>query len=132
MYNHDIKDDAGYYAEAQAVPQNTSADGNGGSKQLSGTQGGIEIKAVVTTELALADTKVFSIAIHDSADNSSFAAIQTLYTKTASGATTVAAGTVLGRFVLPSSARRYTKVVLTSTDAAMTGAVSVYGTYLPR
>jgi len=135
MYNFDIKDDAGYYCEAQAVPQNTSTAGAGGVKQLSGTHGGIEIVAVVTTALALADTKVFSIALQTSSDNAvadAFATKETLYTVTASGATAVAAGTVLARYVLPTDTERYTKIVLTSDDAAMTGAVSVYGRYLPR
>lgn len=135
MYNHDVKVEGGYFAEAQTVPQNTSAAGNGGSQEVSGTHGGIEIKAVVTTELALADTKVFSIKIQESSDDGdsdAFADKHTLYSVTASGATTVAVDTVLGLWVVPTDAERYLKAVLTSDDAAMTGAVSVYPRYLPR
>jgi hypothetical protein len=135
MYNHELKAGDCYYAEAQTVPQNDSADGNGGALELSGTNAGIEIVAVVTTALAIADTKVFSIVLHESSDNAvadDYAAIQTLYTVTADGATAVVAGTELGRFLLPTDTEKYTKVVLTSDDATMTGAVSVYARYVGR
>lgn len=132
MYKHDIKDDAGYYAEAQALPQNTSADGNGGVKQLSGTQGGIEVKAVVNTAFELSDAKVLTIALHDSAGGTSFTSKANLCSITASGTESVAANTVLGVYTLPSDTERYTKVVLTTTDADVGGKVDVYATYNPR
>lgn len=136
MYDHDLKVYGGYLAKAQTVPQNDSADGNGGGQQISGTQGGIEVIAKVgATALGLADTKVFTIALQQSSDNGvadAYAALHTLYTVTASGATVVAAGTELGRFIIPTNAERYIKAVLTSDDAAMTGTVDIYPVYLPR
>jgi len=135
MYNHELKAGDCYYADTQTVPQNDSADGNGGAIKLSGTNAGIEIVAVVTTALALADTKVFSIVLQESSDNGvddAFAAKETLYTVTASGATAVALNTELARFIIPTDTEMYTKVVITSDDAAMTGAVSVYGRYVAR
>lgn len=133
MYDHDLKANDGYYAKAQALPQNTSTDGNGGSKQLSGTQGGIAVEGEITTELSLTNEKVFSVVLHDSDDDSSYAAKQTLYTVIAdSTAFTVPAGTAISEFVLPTDTKRYTKVILTTDDSAATGAVTVFAKYLPR
>jgi hypothetical protein len=138
MYNHDIKDDAGYYCEAQAIPQATTGEdvaGNGGVMQLSQTMGGIELKGIVTTAITLSDAKKIEVKLWESSDNAdsdAYAVKETLYTKTADGTESVAANTELFNYVLPSDTERYTKVTLTSTDDDITGAVSVYGRYLPR
>lgn len=121
-----------YLASEQTVPQNTTVNGDGGGIELNGTLGSIQIAAEVTTEIALANTQVFTITLQDSADNSTFADIGTLYTITASGATTISVGTILGKFTLSEDVRQYVRCRLTSDDAAMTGAVSVYPNYLAR
>lgn len=121
-----------FLAKAQTLPQNTSADGNGGSFQLSDTMASVEVIAAVNAEVTLADTKVLSVKLQDSADNSSFADLETLYTLTSDGGDVLAAGTVLGRFIIPTTARRYVKAVLVSDDAALTGKVDVFAVYLPR
>lgn len=132
MYNHTLKVYGQYLAEAQALPQNASADGNGPVLDLDGTMGGIEIVAVVTAEISLADTKSLDIKLQDSEDGETFADLETLYSVTADGATTIDADTVLERYVLPSDAKAYIKAVLTTDDAAAAGSVSVYPTYLAR
>jgi hypothetical protein len=138
MYKHDIKDDAGYYCEAQAIPQTTTGEvvaGNGGAMQLSQTMGGIELKGVVTTSIVISDGKKIDVLLYqssDDGDSDAYALKETLYTKTASGTETVAANAELFNYVLPSDTERYTKVYLKSTDGDITGAVSVYGRYLPR
>ena len=133
MYDHDIMANDGYYAKTQAIPKNTSTDGNGGSKQLSGTMGGIALEGEITTEISLTNEKVFSVVLHESANDSSYTAKHTLYTVTAdSTAFTVPAGTVISEFVLPTDTKRYTKIILTTDDSAATGAVTVFSKYLPR
>lgn len=132
-YNGEIKFADDYLVKAQSVPQNTSADGNGGVfENLGKVQGSIEVVAKVNTEIALADTKVLTVKLQHSDDNSSYSDLQTLYTKTASGAETIAADTELARYIVPTTAKRYIKAVITTTDAAATGKLDVYTVYLAR
>ena len=128
-----LKAAADFLALDQTIPSNTSADGNGGSFDLGNTQGSLEVVAEVgSVDLAITDTKVFSIKLHDSADNSSFAELATVYTITAAaGSGAIVAGTALGKLIVPSNARRYVKAVLT-TNNADTGKVNVFFTYIPR
>jgi len=136
MYNHTVKDYDGYLAKDQTVPQNDTADGNGGGLKLSGTMGGIEVVAVVgSVKLDLADTKVMTIKLQQSSDDGdadAYTDLHTLYTVTAAGATSVAIGTELGRFVIPSNAETYIKATITNDDIAATGKVEIYPHYLPR
>lgn len=132
MFNHFLKSEDSYLAKAQAVPQNTSADGNAGAKDFSGAMGGVEIIAQVNEEISLADTKYITVKLQHSADGSSYSDLFTLYTKTASGAETVDAGTVLGRFIPPNDCNPYIKAVLITDDAAAAGKVDVFEGHLPR
>jgi hypothetical protein len=128
-----LRADDSYLTKNHAIPNNTSEDGNGGSfAGLAGTMGGVEIIVEVETQVALADTKVLSVKLQDSANDSSFADLATIYTKTASGATTLAAGTILARYIVPTSARKYLKAVITSTDTQQSGKLNVFLNYLPR
>lgn len=122
-------------AKDQEAPDNTTVDGNGGSFDIGNFQeGSLEVVARVgSVALGLTDTNILSIVLHDSADNSSFAALATIYTITAAaGSGVIAAGTLLGKLIVPSSARRYVKAVITSNDATTTGKLDVFFTYLPR
>jgi hypothetical protein len=128
-----LRDDEAYLASAQTIPQNTSAYGDEGSKFVGNTNGALCVRAYVTTQIALADAKVFTIKLFDSADDSTFAEYATTYTVTASGATTIAVGTKLGEdFVIPPQMNNYVKAQLVTTDAAATGAVDIVITYLDR
>ena len=132
--NGGLKSAADFLAADQAVPQNTSADGNGGSFDLGNTQGSLEVVAEVgSVGTDLSDTKVLTIKLQDSADNSSFADLATVYTITAAaGSGTKAAGTQLGKLLIPSPARRYVKAVITTDEADVAGKLNVFLTYLPR
>ncbi len=132
MYNHILKADDSYLAKAQAVPQNTSADGNGGAFDLSGAMGGVEIVAQVNEDVGLADAKFFTVKLQHSDDGSSYSDLATLYTVTASGATTIEAETILGRFLPPNDCKPYIKAVLVTDDAAASGKVDVFVALLPR
>ncbi|KAA1057160.1 Bbp16 family capsid cement protein [Azospirillum argentinense] len=121
------------FARAQTLPQNASADGNGGGIELSGINGAVEAVARVNTAVTIADTKALTIKLQHSADGSAWSDLGTVYTLTASGGNgALAAGTELGRFALPSTVRRFVKAVITTTDAAAAGKVDVIPAYLPR
>lgn len=129
-----ISDDD-FLAKDQDVPDNTSVDGNGGSLDLGNfQQASLEVVAKVgSVGLDISDTFALTIALHDSADNSSFAALGTVYTITAAAGSGVKAiGTVLGKLLIPSSVRRYVKAVITTTDASASGKVDVFLTHVPR
>ncbi len=132
-YNGEVKFADDYFATAQSVPQNTSANGNGGVfESLGQTQGSIEVVAKVNTQIGLAAVKVITVKLQHSDDNSTFTDLQTLYTKTTVGAETIAAGTELARYIVPTSAKQYIKAVLTTDDAAATGKVDIYTVPLAR
>jgi hypothetical protein len=125
MYGHHLKDAwDGKLATAQAVPQNTSAYGDEGSKQFNGTQGSVEVIVACNEAMSLAATKVLTVVLHDSADDSSFAEVDGVkFTETAPAgeAKTYAAGDIICRLPVPSNLRRYAKVYVTTDDAAASG-----------
>ncbi|WP_353861278.1 Bbp16 family capsid cement protein [Azospirillum formosense] len=121
------------FAKAQTLPQNASADGNGGGVELSGINGAVEAVARVNTAVTIADTKALTIKLQHSADGSSWTDLGTIYSLTAVGGNgALAVGAELGRFALPSTVRRYVKAVISTTDAAAAGKVDVIPAYLPR
>lgn len=121
-------------AKAQTLPQNTSANGNGGAVFLGGILGAVEILARVHAAVTIADTKAITIKVqHSDSEDSGFADLATVYTLTAAdGSGALAKDTELGRFALPSSVKDYVKAVITTTDAAAAGKVDVIPVYLPR
>jgi len=132
MYKNIAKFENDFLAKAQSLPQNTNADGNGGAFNLAGTNGSIEVVAVVNSEISLADTKVLTVKLKDSSDGTTYADMQTIYTKTASGATTIAADTELGRFIIPTNAKPHIKANIVTTDAAATGKIDIFQNYIAR
>lgn len=129
-----IKSADDFLAKDQALPQNTSADGNGGSFDLGNTQGSLEVVVEVgSVATDLTDANVLSVKLQDSADNLSFADLATVYAITAAGGNGVkAVGTELGKLIVPSNARRYVKAVITTNDANVAGRLNVFFTYIPR
>lgn len=132
MLNHELKFDGQYLAKAQALPQNASADGNGGEFHLAELQGAVEIVVKVNAEITLADTKVLSVKLQDKATGGAYADLATIYSKTAAGATTLTADTVLARYILPTATKELLKGVITTTDAAAAGKLDIYPRYLAR
>jgi hypothetical protein len=128
----DLKVDGEYYADALTVPQNDSTNSSSVKTMQGAQNGALQVKVVVNTDIVLADTKVMSIKVQDSADDTTFADVATIYTVTADGETTVSADTVLALFALPTDTGKYTRIVVTTDDAAVTGKVDAYPQYLPR
>jgi len=121
-------------AKAQTLPQNTSADGNGGAVKMGGILGAVEIVARVNAAVTIADTKALTIKVqHADTAGGSYADLGTVYTLTAaSGNGALAKDTELGRFALPSTVKDFIKAVITTTDASAAGKVDVIPVYLPR
>lgn len=93
------------------------------------TGGMIEIIGKAATQLTIEDTKTLSFTVHQSTTESgSYAAIYdgfTLYSKTASGSTTIAADTILFRWVVPTNINDYIKFNFESNEEN-SGTISVY------
>ena len=128
----DLKVDGEQYMTAVTVPANTTTNGSSILNTIGAVSGAIEVKVVANTDIVISDTKVVSVVLEDSADNITFTTYATIYTVTASGATTVDADTVLALFVLPSDIKKYTRVSVTTNDAGVTGKVDGFPVYLPR
>ena len=70
---------------------------------------GIALEIAVPATPALVEAKVITITVQDSADNSSFAAIDPLISTTITGGTGGGAAAKSVRFRLPPTARRYVR-----------------------
>jgi len=129
-----IRDYDGYLAKAQALPQDDSADGNEGAYLLGNTNGALRIQTYVTTAWDLTDTKIASIDLYDSADGVTYAKFATLYTITAAaGSGVILAGVKLGDdYIIPPDCNQYVKVVITTDDADVVGAIDTPISYLSR
>jgi hypothetical protein len=115
-YNRNLQD-SNYVSSVTLL----AAGANTASFDLEQIEGG-DIGAVVF-ELAgpalltaqLADTKVVTYTLQDSADGSSFAAVDPLITTTQTGAGGAGAAAKTVRFRLPSNTRRYVRIAQTAT-----------------
>jgi hypothetical protein len=125
-----LRDATALYHASVAIPANTSANGTGIATGKNGQSGKIAVRAEITEAGVLTDTKVLTLALQDSADNSTFATLDT-FTKTASGATTLVLGALVHEFILPRKVREYTRVVVTTNDALVTGKIEVFGNMVP-
>jgi hypothetical protein len=134
MYNNTVIPADEYLAEEQSIA--TTADGNGGSQEFSGTLGGIQIVAEVTSEITLTqvDSGEFTLALKHSDDDDTFTSLATLYNQAADGSAdeTIEEGTILERFVLPSDTKRYVQATITNNAGTVEGKVSIYPEYLAR
>lgn len=71
----------------------------------------IEFELVIPATPALVDTKLITFAVQDSADDSTFAAVDPAISTTVVGVATSQGGTAKTvRFRLPSTARRYVRI----------------------
>jgi hypothetical protein len=69
-----------------------------------------EIEVVLPATPSLVDAKTVTLTLQDSADGSSFAAIPTLATIVATGASGAGAGAITRLFKLPETVRRYIRL----------------------
>jgi hypothetical protein len=115
---------ADYLAKAQTIPQNTSADGNGGAFLVGKAQNALDIVANVgATAVAFADATTFSVKLQSSeTEGGSYVDVATIFTHTAAaGSGAYIAGYELGRYTVSVADDLWFKVVFTTTDAAATG-----------
>ena len=134
MYGNRLTLHGEYLASDQAVPQNTSVDGNGGALRLAGTLGSVEVGVTAASAVTVADGSSLSVRLEESdAKEGPFAYAGIGLDLTASGAPlTFAAGEDLGRIALPSTLKEWTKAVITSDDATASGAIDVWLDFRPR
>jgi hypothetical protein len=127
-----------YLAEAQAVPQNTTAAGNGGAKYVAGIQAAAEILAIANEAVVIAAGKNFTIKIQDCETAlGTFADLTTIFSLASPASeTTYAAGyefkTGEERYALPTDAKDYVKASIVTTDAAADGKLDIVLHYIPR
>ncbi len=120
-------------ANAQTLPQNTSADGNEGPLKVGGAMGAFELLVRVNAAIAIADTKALTVKLQHRDGTDVFADLATIYTITAAaGSGALAKGKELARFALPSTVKNEIKAVISTTDAAASGKIDVLPVYLPR
>ena len=124
--SEELKSYQDYMFNNITVPANTTTTGD--AQQVGGTQAELEIVAVVgDTDVVITDTKVFTVSLTGSAtSDGSFTALETLYTVTASGETTLTAGTELGRYIVKPSDPMFAKAVAVSDDTGIVGTLEVY------
>lgn len=122
----ELKSAQDYLFENVTVPANTTT--TGGAHLVGGTQGELEIVAVVgASDIVITDTKVFTLSLTGSeTEGGSYTALTTIYTKTASGATTLTSGTELARYIVKPSDPLFAKAVAVTNDASVVGTVEVY------
>lgn len=113
-----------YVFNDETIPNNTSVTSD--AFLFGETLHGLELVAEVEDAVTLADTKVLSLIIlWDESSTGTFANTETLYTNTASGATTIAAGTELFRHVADTKKPVWYKVRITSTETGQVGSINV-------
>lgn len=134
MYKNILRVNGEYLAKAQALPVNTSAPGNGGPIRAHNTQGALELALVAATQVGFTAGKSLTVTVQDcDTQSGSYADAPVLFKKTfVAGANTIKAGEVIGVLPLASDVRPFVKVKLTTDDAAPSGTVDVFTTYLPR
>lgn len=107
--------DAAKYVTAANIAAGVNTASIDLEQTIGGNIEGIVVEVVLPAEAGLSDTKALTYTFKDSADNSSFAAVEptVVYAQTASGGTGFAAKTL--RFRLPVSCRRYIRLEQTAT-----------------
>lgn len=121
----DLKSAPDYIFSDETLPNNTSAASD--AWILGMTQDSIEIVGKVGTEVELADTKALTITMTSATSESgTYGNSVTLYTKTASGAETIAAGTELFRYAIAKDTGPWIKITIASTDTGEVGTVTVF------
>lgn len=93
-----------------AAAANYSASIDLGSTILGPLADDLEILVEMDATPSLVDAKTITLTLKDSADNSTFAAIATLATVVATGASSAGAAAVSQRYKLPPQTRRYLRL----------------------
>ena len=118
-----------FLATGQTIPKNTNANGDEGFKEISGTLGALDVVFSAKTAVTLASSATFTAHLEDSADGTtSIADIPGASLTKSAGATgsVYAAGTILARIPVPSTAKRYVRCNIATNDAAATGTIDAF------
>lgn len=115
------------------VPQNTTL-ASSYVLCLGKTNDSIEVFVEVgETDIALADTTSLTVQLFEAdTEGGAQTLLATIYTITASGATTLDAGTELARYAIATDRKRWITAKVITTDAAATGTINVFPVYIPR
>lgn len=133
MYNHMLRLYGTNLATEQTLPANTSAVGNGGGQSAGGLLGSTEMVMVAASAVTLTSGKTITMKLEDSADNSTFTAVPMTSTRTATATVNSwKIGDVIARLPVPSDAREYVRVKISTDDSSVSGTVDVVFDYLPR
>ena len=125
MYDHTLKVDNEYLLESYDI---TGGDTTSSSLHLGGSQGGIEVQALVDDALQFDG---LTITLEHSDDDSSFSTLATLYDNTGNTDATESAGAVLERYTLPQDCKPYVRASVTVT-AGDSGTITVIPAYVAR
>ena len=122
--NERLIDENAKYMEATTLLASTVSGvlktGKGG--QLGATK--VVLRA--NEDVSLADTKVITLAVSDSATSGGTYVATVSATATASGATVYEAGAVVAEVVLPRTVLEYTKVTVTTDETTPSGKIDVF------
>ncbi|SHN62902.1 hypothetical protein [Desulfovibrio litoralis] len=132
MYGHTLRVHDEYLAKNQAVPKNTESVGNQGVSKNASALGSAEIMMSAAQNVVLNANKSISIRVEDSADGISFTALPVSFKRTMGASSrTWNIGEEIARLPIPSDARTYIKVFISTDDTAATGNVDIAFNYLP-
>lgn len=121
----EIYSDTDIVFNAQQMPNNSNVTSD--AFPFGETLHGLELVGTVSTAISLADTTTLTITGRTSATSTgTFSEANTLYAVTASGATTIAAGTELFRYVADTKENMWWQVRIATTDTQETGNITVY------
>jgi len=124
--SEELKSAHDYMFEDETAAANTTTTGE--AQLVGGAQGELELVAVVgDTDIVITDTKALTVKLTGAeTEGGSFVDVATLYTVTASGATTLTAGTELGRYIVKPSDPLWGKAVAVNDDTGIVGNLTVY------
>lgn len=131
MYKHTLNVYGEALASAQDLPQNDSADGNGGTASFGGTMGGLQAVAEVDEDIILSATKTLNIKLQHRDGDDAFEDLGDIFNMTTAATYSAPAGAVLGRMVIPTNCKEEGKAVITTDDAAADGKINVEIELLP-
>jgi len=133
MYKHHLKVYDEYLAKAQALPQNTTADGNGALLRVKGAMGGVAATAQINTALTLAAGKQLSVKLYqDPGETGVFEYLADLCTASGANANLSNVGHILGQYVFPETLAGPVKATLTTDDGSAAGKLDIFLEYLAR
>ncbi|EPR44577.1 hypothetical protein dsx2_1536 [Desulfovibrio sp. X2] len=133
MYKQRLTAHDDYLAKAQPLPKNAVADGNQGSRDLSATQGALEVVVAAADDVSLAAGKSLTVTLVHAPDGGAFTPAGRTFTATAGASPlTFDAGEEICRLAVPSDLAPEAMLRVSTTDAAAAGSLDAWPEYLAR